>query len=244
MKKILIQYINDKFINNIGLSNTNFCDKAIVDTKNRLYQIYYQYKFTDIIFIDSLLGNEEKQFINEFGEYINIYIYQNTKYNNYIDTNLKLVKGILSKTRNDNSNYRTIYIPKLVNYDIFYMNKNQFKKDTIVSFLDDMVLLPEELNEYLYPNSMLPIKLFNNSSIIHPQNLGILSETDKAVVLQQSKYYLALDGSEDYIGEAWSCGCAVLCLEDLGSLAPTKYKYSENFRSYSNFVKELFRDKK
>jgi hypothetical protein len=244
MKKILVQYIDDKFINNIKLSDTNFCEKIIIDTKNRLYQIYYEYGFTDIIFIDSLLGDEEKQFINEFGNNINIYIYQNTKSNNYIHTNTKLLKGILSKIRNDNSNYRTIHISKLVNYDIFFMDKTQTKQNTIISFLDNIEALPKELNEYLYPNSTLPIKLFNNSSIIHPQNLGLLSEIDKASILQQSKYYLVLDGSEDYIPEAWSCGCSVLCYEDLTSLIPTKYKHSENFRSYSNFLKELFRDKK
>ena len=67
--------IYNKFINNLYLSETNFCNKFLIDTKSQLYRLYYKYKFTDIIFINSLLDNEEYQFIDEFGNHINIFIY-------------------------------------------------------------------------------------------------------------------------------------------------------------------------
>lgn len=224
MNKLLVQYYNDKFINNIQLSKNNFCDQLVVDTKNQLYKIYYSYRFSHAIFSQDLLGDEELQFMNEFEDSVCSYIYDRT--NNMII---------------NHSSKKNTKIPTLVNNDIFYKSNNT-KENNIITFLDKINILPPELNSYLYPESKLPIRLFNNKDIIHPQNLGLLSENDKALLLQKNKYYLALD--EDYVAEAWACGCEVLTIDDLKILTPSKYKHGKTFQSYSNFLKVLLNAKK
>jgi len=236
--KMIVQKIDDKFINNIELSTTPFCNKKILNVTGQLYKIYYIEKFTHIIFVASLLDNEVNQFINEFGSVVDIFIYNDTTKDIGYHPN---IKAVIQKTKIQSQN-KIITIPKLVNNEIYYHDKLITKNDNIVCFLDNTDSLPESLNSFLYPQSKLPIKLFNNSAIIHPQNLGLLFEHDKARILKQSKYYLAL--TDDYIPEAWACGTLVLDIDDLSSLRPNKYKHTKNFQSYSNFLKVLISDKK
>jgi hypothetical protein len=238
MIKLLVQQKNDKFINNIALSSLDFCSKLVTNIDNQLYKIYYKYQFTDCIFIASLLNNEINQFILEFSKDVNIFIYNDTHSNIPYNKN---IRAVIQKEKNESKN-KIISIPKLVNNEIFYMDSSVQKNYQIISFLDSMESMPMELNQFLYPVSNLPIKLFNNKNIIHPQNLGLLLEKDKASLLQQSEYYLALE--EDYVPEAWACGSKVLTVEDLVSLEPKKFKSSKNFQSYSNFLKVLLSDKK
>ncbi|NBX73099.1 MAG: hypothetical protein EBQ89_02240 [Alphaproteobacteria bacterium] len=237
MNNLLVQYKNIKFINNIGLSSTDFCNKIVTETKNNLYKLYYTYNFSHVIFIASIMEQEEYQFIDDFGKNINIFVYNDN--NIQLRKNLN-IKKILQKDKNQ-SEYDTISIPKLVNNELFFSSPDQtIKNNHIISFLDSIDSLPNWLHNFLYPTSKLPIKLFNNNTIIHPQNLGLVSENDKALLLRQSKYYLAIN--DDYVPEAWASQCLVLSKDDLETLQPTTYKNSKSFQSYSNFLKVLFRE--
>lgn len=237
MIKLLIQKTDNKFINNIDLSSMDFCSKLIVDTTNQLYKTYYKYQFTHAIFVASLLNDEINQFILEFGEHIKIFIYNDTLINLPYNKN---ICGIIQKDKTE-SNNKIIVLPKLVNHEIFY-NNNSKKINQIVSFLDDIDSIPENLHKYLYPSSKLCLKLFNNPNIIHPQNLGLLSEQDKATLLQQSEFYLAI--TDYYVPEAWACETKILTTDDLESLKPNKFRKTKSFQSYTNFLKVLLSDKK
>lgn len=238
MIKLLVQKTDNKFINNIELSNTDFLIKNITAIQNQLYKLFYTDNYTHFIFVASLLDSEVLQFIDEFGENTKIFIYNDT---NFPIAHIKNIAGVLQKEKDALSQNKIIAIPKLVNNEVFY--KNHYTKNSdIVSFLDNIDSLPDDLNKFLYPSSKLRIKLFNNQNIIHPQNLGILSEIDKAELLKKSEYYLALNN--DYVPEAWACGCKVLIVPDLDSLVPTKHKNSKNFQSYGNFLKVILSDKK
>lgn len=237
MTKLLIQKANNKFINNIDLSTIDFCSKLIIDTTNQLYKIYYKYEFTHAIFVASLFNEEINEFILEFGDIVKIFIYNDIS----IDFPYKKnISGIIQKDKTESKN-KIITLPKLVNHELF--NNNHCKKiNQVISFLDGIDSIPETLNQYLYPMSKLSLKLFNNERIIHPQNLGLLSEPDKAALLQQSDFYLAI--SDEYVPEAWACGTKVLVVDELQSLKPTKFKNSKSFQSYSNFLKVLLSVKK
>lgn len=241
MNRLLIQYTNNKLIDNIRLCHIDFCDMVITDTKSKLYKIFYDYQFTHIIFIASLLGAEEIQFIQEFGHIIHIYVYKDKPID--IPTHLP-IKAVLQHQK-EQSYYKCITIPILVNNELFNKSaSDKNKEEKIITFLDDIVSIPEELNEYLYPNwtiENIPLLLFNNSNIIHPQNLGVLSEIDKSNILKEHKYYLAL--TDYYVPEAWACGCTVLCIDDLKTLKPTKFKNDKYFQSHSNFLKVLLSGK-
>jgi hypothetical protein len=100
--------------------------------------------------------------------------------------------------------------------------------------------IPENLNRYLYPKTKLPIKLFNNPNIKHHQNLGILSEIEKATVLKNSMFYLTID--EHYLAEAWESGCNVLTVPELDLLISKKYKTKKYYQTYSSFMEQLTDD--
>lgn len=239
MTKLLIQNLNDKFINNMSLCKPDFCDVIATDINGSLYDLYYKHKFTHIIFIDSLLDNECLQFAEEFGTDVVLYVYQNAETNNYQHVNK--IKGLLSYIKNNDS-HKTIRIPTLVNHDLYHIDPYINKTHQIVCFIDKINNTLDDIQQYLYPKSNLPIKLFNNNNIIHPQNLGLLYEKDKALLLQESKYYLAI--TEDYIAEAWASGCEVLTIKDLDTLVPTVHKNAKAFQSYTNFLKGLVSAKK
>jgi hypothetical protein len=239
MNRLLIEYFNDKFINNIALSATSFCEKLVTHLESQLYQTYYKYQSSHIIFIESFLSEEKYQFIEEFGKQIKIYIYRDQITDNY--NKCKYIKGIISKQKFVTT-HKLITIPVMVNNEVFKPNNDIIKNNDIICFLDNLSSLPDELNNSLYPAKELPIKMFNNANIIHPQNLGLVSEINKADLLQKSKYYLAI--TDDYVAEAWSCNCTVLCIEDLDNLQPSKFKYPSFFQSYSNFLKVLLSEKK
>lgn len=239
MNKFLIQNLNDKFINNLSLCQTNFTHIISADIVGFLYRLYYQYNFSHIILIDSLLDNECLQFIDEFGSDVSVYVYKDSDTKNY--KLARKIAGILSYAK-DNDGYKTIKIPTLVNHDLYYSDSSIQKKYQIISFMDKTDHIPEVMEKYLYPQTNLPIKLFNNNNIIHPQNLGLLSEKDKALLLQMSKYYLAI--TNDYVAEAWACGCEVLTTNDLDTLKPSVYKHSNAFQPYTNFLKGLVSVKK
>lgn len=239
MNTLLIQNLNDKFINNLSLCQTNFCHIISADIGGSLYRLYYKYNFSYIILIDSLLDNECFQFIEEFGSDVSVYVYQNSETKNY--KRARKIAGVLSYTKHEDG-YKVIKIPTLVNHDLYNSNSSIQKIHQIVSFMDKIDHVPEDLEKYLYPQANLPIKLFNNSNIIHPQNLGLLSEKDKALLLERSKYYLAI--TDDYVAEAWACGCEVLTIDDLDTLKPSTYKHSNAFQPYTNFLKGLVSVKK
>lgn len=237
MTKLLVQKTNNKFINNIDLSSMDFCSKLVIDTTNELYKIYYHYKFSHAIFIASLFNEEINQFVLEFGEIVKVFIYNDLP-TEFVHN--KNIHAVIQKNKIESKN-KIVVLPKLVNHEIFNQKKSN-RVNQIVSFLDDIDVIPENLNKYLYPSSKLCLKLFNNDSIIHPQNLGLVSEQDKASLLQQSDFYLAI--TDYYVPEAWACGTKVLEIDDLESLEPNKFKNSKSFQSYANFLKVLLSDKK
>jgi len=240
MNKLLIQNLNDKFINNLAYCELDSCSVIATNTKGILYRAYSEHHFTHIVFIDSLLDIESLQFIEDFASAIQIFIYIDGDSENY-----KLIKqkiALLSVSKIENTSHKIIKIPTLVNPNLYHALSSNNKQDHIVSFIEKIQSLPEDLYDYLYPKNTLKIKLFNNKDIIHPQNLGLLSEQDKSILLQNTKYYLALN--DDYVAEAWACGCEVLTIEDLSSMQPKKYKNAKFFQSYSNFLKGLISAKK
>lgn len=238
MKKLLVQYSNNKFINNILLSDTDFCEKTVSNTKGSLYKLYYTLKFNYLILTLSLLSEEENQFIEEFHKNVSIYIYNDIN-DSSAETSNPNVKAILQHSKPSQKSSKIITIPILVNDKIFF-KQNINKNNQLVCFLDSVSELPSMVKSYLYPSSKLPIKLFNNSNISHSQNLGLLSEKDKADILQKSVYYLAIN--DEYVPEAWACGCKVITPEEIIDLEPKQYRYSKNFQSYVNFLKGIIRD--
>jgi hypothetical protein len=95
------------------------------------------------------------------------------------------------------------------------------------------------LNDYLYPKKKLPIRLFNNSAIKHPQNLGLLSEENKADILNKAKYCIILN-NDDYAIESKLCDCVPISIDEIPDLQGKKYSKisSQKGKTYEDFIFE------
>jgi hypothetical protein len=227
-----VQPVDDKFINNTIISLREMGHNVLsVPVQQDLYKIYYKFPFEYAIFLASKFDNEVAQFISEFcSKGIKFAIYHDDNINN----DVLQYYGSVCKSLTNTKHEKCIHVPELINQYLYKSNKQ--KKEPIVScFLDSITEIPQELEEYLYPNSNLKLRLFNNPSIKHYQNLGTLNEYDKSTILNQSEYFLSFDGY--YSNEAIACGCKVLGTKDLKKIDKAKNKKSkQKAQTYQEFI--------
>lgn len=75
-------------------------------------------------------------------------------------------------------------------------NESQFckKNKKIALFLDGIKDLPSNLKEILFPKRHFPIHIFN-CTIKHPQNAGLLNETEKLDIIKQYNGLISFENS-------------------------------------------------
>ena len=233
MSIVLVQDYNDKFINNLKLVDNNG-GKLVVygaNINSNLYKIYHQYKFDSAIFIESLITPEILQFISEFFQKIKFSIYHNRTPNQDIIKDYKIAAKQLVNVKNIKD---TIIIPNLINSQLYSINPKVLKNNDIICFIDNIASIPLQMMEFLYPSKSMNIKMFNNTSIEHVQNIGLLNEIDKSILLNMSKYYISIDNY--YAKEAQCCGCEVLDISELDTLKVKKYAHIEEYQTYQDFL--------
>jgi hypothetical protein len=105
--------------------------------------------------------------------------------------------------------------------------------------MDNYETIPESISNYLYPKTNIPIKLFNNNSIAHYQNLGLLDESNKANILQSNKYYVSIaNNKNDYSLEASLCGSIVLDVDQIQNYETIEYTEPKDYYDLATFIKE------
>jgi hypothetical protein len=241
MKKLLIQECGSKFIQNTIYSDIfNFSIFGSIINGN-LYKTFYTLNPTHIIFKAEMLTAEIMQFIQEFSTTIKCYIHHDKPVHSVLrDTASYDIKHIFSNISMDlSSNVSGILIPKnIINTKLFYDNNNT-KKDSIVCFLDGYIEMPEGLTKCLYPNTKLPIKLFNAPRLSNMQNLGMTTEPVRAQILQSHKYYLSLDlNNDNYSIEAQNCGCVIVPLSEIENYTNIEYIAPKKYIDHSQFILE------
>jgi hypothetical protein len=213
--KIFVQQIDDKFINNLIISLRKMSYETIsTGINNNLYKLDHIHKFNTYVFVSDLFSNEIAQFISEYhnknDKQFFIYYPSNQQYEELVDFNK------VCKTLSWNPIQSTdIRIPEnILNKELFSSSDNIHKKNQASVFLDKCANdIPDQIMNYLYPNTLLPIKMFNNSRIIHHQNLGLLNEFDRSKVLIESAFFIDIDNY--YTLEAASCGCDIVSIEKI-----------------------------
>jgi hypothetical protein len=233
--KLTVQYNNNKFINNIGTLRISHLSIDMVSVDGILYQLFYQQKFSHMVFVESIVTNEILQFISEFFQQVKIFIYHDKQPNmDFINTYGSTIRHIIQSPIKLNN---CINLPKLINNQIFY-DKKEKKDDSIVCFLDNLseTDISNKLVPILYPSNKEKIKLFNSPNFKHPQNLGLLSEEDKAYILQKSSSFISIN--DEYVAEALACGCDILD-HNLNKIAIDNNQFLSSYVSYETFIKEL-----
>lgn len=238
--KIFVDYKNNRFINGLVGSQSTQADILHANINKNIYNAYYALHFDYCIFNLSSLDNELVQFISEYASQIKIFIYFDIK--DYTDTGLiDNFKNAIYYLIPENvySNYttysNTIKVPNnLINEHIFFKDQHIVKDDSICLFLDLFDSVPEPLKDKLYPQTKMKIRMYNNPKVKHAQNLGILSETDKAHILNKSSYFI--NHNDHYLFEAMRCGCKILDINDIDTEKCLTIDASTT--DYDNFLKE------
>ena len=231
ISKFFIQNNNNKFINNISSQNSDELNIFVSPINNDLYKLYHRIKFDACIFSSSLMNNEIFQFISEFHKDIKIFIYHDEMHNSKIilnqiknsvnnlieENNIDLLKFCDSNNITNISNIPT----HIINDTVFYRQEEvQKNSDEYCLFIDNFTEITKELDSILYPSTNLKIKMYNNKSIKHHQNLGILAESEKNHVLNKAEYFIDIDNY--YVDEAIVCGCKIVCMDNISKIKNEK----------------------
>jgi len=240
MTTLLVQNSKSKFIQSSiysNIPNVNIIGSSI---DNNLYKIYYSHNPTHAMFCANRLTDEIIQFMSDFSSTkVRCFIYHDNLSFEILDQLKELSVTHISKIK-IKSEYKSVLLPKnLINSQLFYNNESITKKESIVCFIEDYETIPESLSNYLYPNTTIPIKLFNNYNVTHYQNLGMLDETSKANVLQSHKYYLSVpDHKNDYSLEASICGSIIVNLDQIQNYKTADYTEPKDYYDLTTFIKE------
>lgn len=238
--KIFVDYKNNRFINGLIGLKSDQVDITHTHIQKNIYNIYYALRFNYCIFNLSSLDNELIQFISEYSSKVKIFIYFDI--HNYTDTGLinnftnSIYYLIPENTYNNYLSYHNVIKinNNLINKNIFYQHQDETRDGSICFFLDLCESIPEKLKDKLYPQTKMKIRMYNNQNIKHAQNLGVLSELDKAYILNKSSYFI--NNNDYYLFEAIHCGCKILDINDID--VNKTITVDKAITSYDNLLKE------
>lgn len=236
MKNICITKSNNKFNNNIIYYNQeiNFIDLDFPKTSIYKHWYFHQQNIKHYIINASIISEEIVTFIQEFNSDIEFIIY----FDIFSDGLYELLQPIVKKTivNYDINKENSIQLPKYIINDVLYTNISiPLKKDQMIYFIDNNATLPLGLQSALYPNTNAKIKMFNNQSVQHPQNLGFLNETEKKNLLLESSTYCY--SNEEYLAESMLCGCGALNVTDTFDIEQC-YSPELEYITYGSFLKD------
>jgi hypothetical protein len=234
--KLFVSYQNAKFIKNIISTSINGLDILSSPYKGLLYKIHQQNHIGAYIFDSRDVDKEVLQFINDYKNKIKFFIYHENQPNVQLIENLSICKHLIHNGMQDNDE-RVIKIPILVNTQLFTKNNKQTKyNDSIICFLDNYTQVPENLLSLLYPNTTLKIKMYGGQ-FKHPQNLGMVSEQDKADLLNKHQSYLSIDKLYDQ--EALLCDCDIYTVNSILDNQTINKDLSIGYVSYDEFLTNI-----
>jgi len=220
MNSITHQY-SSKFIQD----SAGMPGNIVQDLNNIIYKLLNS-SIKNVLFDSRSLTKEFIQFITDSRtNNINFTIYHHIIDQNIVDKLAKPnIKHIFHHGTSTNNSAKQI--PLSINSELYNEDlKNLTKKNCGISFLDNINTIPESLSVILFPKKVLPIRLFNNKNIPHPQNLGILSLNDRKSLLIEAKYYISFSEYDDYILEAKYAKCIIV--------SPTEFEKACNNQEYS-----------
>jgi hypothetical protein len=228
--KLFIQNLNDKFIKNVSLVENNSLVVVTDNIDNNLYQIHYNYDFDAYIFVASLMNKEIYQYILEFNRDKKIILY-----NDILDWDVFDSLRSFCTHIGEYDIEGMIKLPPLINDHIFFDMKKPRQKH-IPCLIDNKEILDNNLLSVLYPEKKFNIRLFG-SLIKHPQNVGFLTEKNKAKILNESESCLVIDNQ--YLPEIISCGTKVLRAKK-GELVPYDIEnINLTIETYAHFLNRI-----
>jgi len=212
---------------------------------SNLYDSYYSDSETErknhkYVFCSSSINSETIGFMQETEHPQNIFLYfdrmNKSLYNDASNRGIKCL--VHNKDCADIKNVKPSTI-KLDNYYSEYLlNAYNKKKDIpnidILTHLSGIEKIPLELENLLYPNTTLNIKMFDGLNISHPQNLGFIDDIVFIELINNCRVFLALNNS--FLGYALMLDKPVLTAESNNWIKKTQIT-KENLENINNLPK-------
>lgn len=205
--------LKSRFVENIKLSNIKFYE----ETSNiDIYKYAINNVQNYIISIDRL-DNQSLMFIDENKQKYNIFI-DATSDEFYLNHNDAL-DGVSYLVNSDMKVKNCINVSKFINYNLFNNNEiSNNRKNILAVFLNNTTEVPYNLVKQVSKNNLdYRVRFFDNTSISHPCNVGLVSEKDKADILKTYRYFLSLNNN--YVYEAYICGIQLIDIKNFKSLS-------------------------
>lgn len=187
--------------------------------KNSLYALYYNQSPKSIFFDYSKIDKECIQFIYEFNQQVQFYVYYDHISIDFVKFGLGSIKTIKHihnegyKIAADKEN--CISVPQLLNTNLYDSVTDKEEREGTVAVLDPINKDINSLLPYLYPYSKENIILINNTFHKHPQNLQSTSQESIAKILKSKKNYLNVN--DQYLVDAQYANCNIIELDDFVS---------------------------
>ena len=149
------------------------------------------------LFQASMINQEILDFIQNFRSNTKIYLYFD-KFNQQLYNDASEMVRCIVKESSLNKN-NTLKNKNTIKFTLLYSERllqlagiGEEQKDNgeIIVDLSDLEELPKSLENILYPNTKLKIKLFNNDKINHIQNLGFVPDLDMIKVIDSCSTYI------------------------------------------------------
>ena len=215
--KILVQQSNCKFISNLDMLSDQH-EILFTNIDHNIYQIEQKIKPDIYILSANKMSYEEIHFCQNNTDK-KIFIYQNNDSNTYQAENITIINDTEVRFNYNPKRFRNMLLQEDRDIDYCY-------------FLDECSSISESLQSMLYPNSTKRLFMFNNGNIQHPQNMGLISENEKAEILNRTKKYIC--DNLFYAIEAKLCGCEVVDT----NLDPVKIEINDH-PTYAEYMEKI-----
>jgi hypothetical protein len=197
----------------------NIQNHKVMNCHDKLYDLFFMFEPKKLFLQIEEYSNEWHSFIIDTGITNKPEIYLTIDNNivhkdKYLDilsqiktsgTNFIIPKWLSDEIKPDPALKRIVY-NNLYNNDVFYsLESKTNRNDKILCILSDDTDCINEVKDYLYPNKMgHKMVMVNNAQVIHPQNIGIMLDSDMNVAL--NTYGSVIDLTKSYDAEIASCG--------------------------------------
>ena len=190
------------------IENLKLCENIRIQEENNNINIYKHFLMgvkNFVLPIDAI-DNNALNFIQDHGDKCKIYvdITSATVSSEHLK-NLNNITYLSNSFCNDNNH---IDVSEFINYSVFRPEEKE-KKNILAIFLNSSIVVPDSIEKNLQKNNLkFQVRLFDNKNIKHNYNIGLVSEKEKAKILNTYKYYISLNNN--YINEAKICGATLL----------------------------------
>ena len=210
---------------------------------DNLFDIYNQIKVSTVILPTSEYTQEFHDFITEYHKNIKVILFINNIIDNDSIINFWNKTNIICSGRKELIKNPTPLNNQSYLYDRLY-DSTIFKKLNSPKNNKIAVLLSGSdetndllLKDLLYPNTTIPLVLFNSTTYRHPQNVGFLSPDQACEIFNSYKAIIDID--DQFLLESKACEISSIAIEN-DQVNMEKYKtcdYDIVQNSYDFFIK-------